>query len=119
MTFTFPLLLAQVVTNPAVTSPDALEQAPLGWLYFALWTGLVGVIGWLVAKFVAPWLRARAELSRIGVEMERIWQLASSIVADIEVRLRPTIKEVTADGKISAAEGQRLKAEALAALKAA
>lgn len=78
----------------------------------------IGLLGaWALAK-----LAQKLDSDGKGSKVARLgaWaaHLASTVVADLEVTLRPKLKASTADGKLTPEEVKQLRDEALARLKA-
>lgn len=78
----------------------------------ALTGGLVTLMA-----MAALWLRQKAKDSKTGQVLVRAWELAQSVVAHVEVHMRPQFRAAFADGKLTAEERTKLKAEALRLMK--
>lgn len=102
-------LLAQVATS---------EPTEAGRFFYAAYTTLA--VGALAALGTAiAWL-----LSKIrGMKLEQAFVVATevvrSVVAHVEVEIRPLVAKALEDGKLSAQEGRELKAKALELVKTA
>jgi hypothetical protein len=108
------LLLAQVVAVPI----EGTDPTFLGTVY-TLVASLVGLGVLAAMALLAKWLGEKAKDSKAARVALNVWELAQAVVAHVEVHIRPTIREVLADGKLTADEGKRVKAEALKLLREA
>lgn len=106
-----PLLLAQ-----AATAPDG-ATTPMGILYSVLLTVLTLAVT-IAAGMVSKWLNAKAETSKLATVGFQVWEGATSIVAHLETTLRARLGDALKDGKLSAAEKDSIKKEAMRELKA-
>jgi hypothetical protein len=80
-------------------------------LLSAVATGLTFVLAKL-----GQYLSKKAEHSKWVLSMEQLALLAKLSVTEVEATLRPLVKEFAADGSITADEGKKLKAAAVAKL---
>lgn len=103
------LLLAQVVIEPAA-------NAAKGDLIFALWCGLVAT-GAAAAAALTWWLAQKAVQSKRWAAVAALSETVQSLVAHVEVHLRPSVRAALADGNLSKDEAVALKAKALQLLK--
>jgi hypothetical protein len=68
---------------------------------------------------LGKWFLEKSKTTTMGRIWLGAWETVQSIVAHIEVTLRPTLQGVLADGKVTAVEASHLKAEALRIAKEA
>lgn len=95
---------------------DGNEGTMLGTLLNLAYT--LAALGIAAAAALATrWFMARAAESATGRALLTAWELAQSVVAHVEVHLRPTLQGAMKDGKLSAAEKIAIKTEALKLLK--
>lgn len=77
---------------------------------------VLGLVSWAL-KALATFLKTKSETNKAAHVALVFGEMAQSIVADLEVTLRPQLQKALADGKLSPEEGAKLKAEALRVLK--
>lgn len=122
--WSFPVLVT-VCVFPLAALAQPTPAAPRGWLDPVLQylvAPLVPLIGAAVlgvlAKLVS-YLHSRDESGRGFAALAVLGDLTHSVVAELEVTMRPKVQLALADGTLSPEEGAQLKAEALAILKRA
>lgn len=106
------LMLAQAA--PPVSDGHAL----LGSLYTGL-VSLVGVALTAAMAFLTNLLAQKAKASKVAAFAFTVWEKAQSVVAYVDVHIRPTVDKDLADGALTAEEKAELKAEAMKLLKEA
>ena len=113
------LLLAQVITPLTPPVPETVPDASMPFLtqvWPILWTLATLAVIWLGMQG-GRWLSARAQANKLALVGERLWAVASGIVAHVGVGMKPKFASMMADGKINAAEAHELKAEAMRLIK--
>lgn len=109
-----PVALAQGA-EPTGEATSALLSLGITLLPFVL-VGLVAALVWALTAWRKK-LEVQAGDSRLAQVGARLLLLAETIVRDLEVTLKPSLKEKTADGVLTPAEMKQLKDEALKQLK--
>jgi hypothetical protein len=95
---------------------EATDTSTVGTLLQVAYT--LAALGIAAAAALATrWLVAKAAESAAARAMLTAWELAQSVVAHVEVHLRPTLQGALKDGKLTAAEKITIKAEAVKLLK--
>lgn len=94
-----------------------MRDALLGLLVISL-PMLAGVLFYGFRR-LGVYLDNRQGLTGIAAVGARVGKLALNIVADLEATLRPVLKDVTSDGKLTLEEARRIKGTALNDLKRA
>jgi hypothetical protein len=84
-------------------------QHGMEWVFVGAATGLA----WLLSKFIG----LKIGSAKTDAIVDRVAGFARLIVLDLEATLRPTLRAVTADGKLSPQEKVQLRGEALARLR--
>lgn len=115
---TLAALLTPLAALAQGSAPDAtstLLSVGVALLPFVL-AGLVVALVWVLAAWRQK-LQVQAGESRLAQVGARILLVAEGIVRDLEVTLKPKLKEATADGVLTRAELELLKSEALKQLK--
>lgn len=107
-------LAAEVVTIPDAQSP--ILTAVLQYVVPALITVLGPLAIWALGQLVV-FLRAKSGESKVAGIALVFTEAAQSVVAELEVTLRPKLAAALADGVLTRAEKDELKAAALTALK--
>jgi hypothetical protein len=87
-----------------------------GDLWFALYS-LLAAVATAALAVGAMWLHSRAKTSRWLLLMEQLWAVAQAVVADVEAKIRPTLKSALADGKLDASDRAKIQAEAIRLFK--
>lgn len=70
-------------------------------------TALAGGLSWVLG-LAGLWLKTKATQSKLASALAQITFIVETVVARVEAAERPLVKEFTADGHISKAEGKRL-----------
>lgn len=116
-----PAFAADAVAAP---DPSPLMQLFLQYVAPVLFTG-IGTLLAAVLAFASTKLHAAAERDRaagkaisVADVAARATHIATQIVQDIQVTLRPELEAALADGKLTEEEKAKLKAAAMARLKA-
>lgn len=111
-------VLAQAVPPLVDPLPEStsVSTAILKYIIAPALPVLGGVIVWALNALV-KYLNAKTAGTRGENTVKTLGELAQSIVADLEVTLRPQIQKALADGTLSKEEAATLKAEALRILK--
>lgn len=117
------VVLAQVssapVVAPAVTEATSGSPFVEALLKYVIAPSLA-VIGPLLVAGLAKliqYLHLKAKESKAAYVASVFAELAQSVVAEIEITLRPQIQLAMSDGTLTKEEGEKLKAEALRILK--
>lgn len=80
-------------------------------------TLLTGLVSWGLIELNKK-VRAKTKNEIVSAAMTRITHTVETTVKDLEQTLVPEIKKVLKDGKLTAEEGKKLKATAIATVKA-
>lgn len=110
-----PVALAQSIEVPTSDGLSTLLSIGITLLPFVL-AGLVGVLVWALGAWRKK-LQVQAGESRLAQVGARLLLVAEGIVRDLEVTLKPKLKEASADGVLSREELASIKAEALKQLR--
>lgn len=127
LTLSLLLLAAPALADTAVAEPVA--QSPLYTLFLQyiavpLCSGIgilvMALLGYLTAKVKASAEKDKAAGKAISASdiAARVLHISTVIVQDIQVTLRPELEDALADGKLTEVEKAKLKAAALARIKA-
>lgn len=81
-----------------------------------LYTGVLGMVGWMLHHLRA-YFQAKAAESKLFQVGARLTDLADSVVADLEATMKPELQAAVADGVLTKAEITRLREVALGRLK--
>jgi hypothetical protein len=95
-----------------MNEPNPILEYVLPLLIAALVAALVFAMGML-----GRWLAARGKASTTFAVVDRVWQVATSVVAHVGKGMANPIATAFADGKITPEEGARLKNQAMLLLK--
>jgi hypothetical protein len=116
------MLLVPVAALSQGASAPAAEASPVmaAFLLYAVPTLFTGLATALVWEFtaLARKLTADGQVNKAGEIASRALHFVFLVVRELEQTIRPEIQAITADGKISAAERERLKSTALTKVKA-
>ena len=111
------LPLAARADEPAAPGlKGALLQAFVQYVVPVLFTGLAGLIGWALVALRRR-LEAQAGESRLAKVGLAATTVIDSVVADLEVSLKPELAEATKDGELTKAEIEHLRRVALERVK--
>jgi hypothetical protein len=77
-----------------------------------LLTAIASGLTWLLTQ-LALVAKTRFEASKWGAAMDQLALLAKVAVVEVETTLRPLVKEVTADGRVTPEEAAKLKKAAV------
>lgn len=106
-----------VLADTAPPEHGALSQLFVEKVAPVLFTGLATLLGWVFVQ-LAQYFGVKKQGSKAAAVAERLFHLAQTVVADLEVTLKPQLLEATADGVLTAAEINTLRGLALTRLKA-
>ena len=107
------LALAQDAAAPA---PSPVLTAVLQYVVPALVTVLGPLVIWALGQFAA-FLRAKASESKVFGVLSVVTEAANSVVAELNVTLKPQLQAALADGVLTDVEKKQLKEAALQVLK--
>jgi len=113
---TAPVALAQDGTQPPGPTLQSLLMSAAVAVTPVVATALAGLIAAALVALTKK-LQAQAGESKLAQVATRASMLAEGIVRDLEVTLRPKLEAASADGILTAAELQHIKATALEQLK--
>lgn len=102
---------------PATPEPEGLWGAFVAYVAPPLATALASLAAWALYR-LSTYVQSRTRNERVRAIEERVFGAVAVAVRDIEQRVRPTIKQVGADGRVTSEEAARLRAEAWAAVRA-
>lgn len=108
------VVLAQDTQPPPAQSP--ILTAVLQYVVPALVTVLGPLAIWALGQ-LAAFLRAKSSESKVFGVLSVVTEAANSVVAELNVTLKPQLQAALADGVLTQAEKDQLKAAALAVLK--
>lgn len=99
-----------------VAPPLTVFQSILAYVVAPLLPLLVGGLLGLIGKLLI-YLHAKEQESKTAKVFATITEAAKSVVAELEVEVRPELQKALADGRLSPEEGEQLKKMALERLK--
>ncbi|WP_163998701.1 hypothetical protein [Pyxidicoccus caerfyrddinensis] len=114
---TAPVALAQDGTSPPEPTLKSIILSAAVTATPVLATALAGLVAAALVALTKK-LHAQAGESKLAQVATRASMLAEGVVRDIEVTLKPKLEAASADGTLSDAELQSIKAAALEQLKA-
>jgi hypothetical protein len=108
--------LARAQDTAAPPAPSPILTAVLQYVVPALVTVLGPLAIWALGQ-LAAFLRAKASESKVFGVLSVVTEAANSVVAELNVTLKPQLQAALADGVLTDAEKKQLKEAALVVLK--
>lgn len=108
--------LARAQDTAAPPAPSPILTAVLQYVVPALVTVLGPLAIWALGQ-LAAFLRAKASESKVFGVLSVVTEAANSVVAELNVTLKPQLQAALADGVLTDAEKKQLKEAALLVLK--
>jgi hypothetical protein len=89
----------------------------MGTVLMAAYTAVAAVLA-AAGGALAVWLSRKAQTHAVFAAIAKAWEVTTSVVAYVEVSIRPTVKKSFADGKLTPEEAKELRDQALELVKA-